>query len=92
VRRTTTPERCRATLRREPAEGDSSGGGKTDTGESRQARGQARRDARGASDTAEPPKVPERRFVAIDPWSVLLEQLMEVPEEEAVERKGRKGK
>ena len=33
----------------------------------------------------------ERRLVDIDPWAVLLEQLMEVPEEEPVE-KARKGK
>jgi hypothetical protein len=41
---------------------------------------------------ATPPAVPERQFVDIDPWAVLLEQLMEVPEEEPVERKGGKGK
>src|SRR5689334_5283278 len=28
-----------------------------------------------------PPPTSERRFVDIDPWAVLLEQLMEVPEE-----------
>jgi len=33
----------------------------------------------------------ERRLVDIDLWAVLLEQLMEVPEEEPVE-KARKGK
>jgi hypothetical protein len=33
------------------------------------------------------PVVPERRFVDVDPWAVLLEQLMEVPEEEPAERK-----
>jgi hypothetical protein len=37
-----------------------------------------------------PPAAPERRFVDIDPWAVLLEQLMEVPEEGPVERKGGK--
>ena len=34
----------------------------------------------------------ERRFVDIDPWAVLLEQLMEVPEEEPAGRESRKGK
>ena len=38
-----------------------------------------------------PPR-PERQFVDIDPWAVLLEQLMEVPEEGPAERKGGKGK
>ena len=38
------------------------------------------------------PAASERRFVDIDPWAVLLEQLMEVPEEEQAERKGGKGK
>ena len=54
----------------------------------------ARAGKRGATREVQvtPPKVPERRFVDIDPWSVLLEQFMEVPEEEAVERKGRRGK
>ena len=44
--------------------------------------------ARGAE--AAPPAAPERRFIGIDPWAVLLEQLMEVPEEEPAERKGGK--
>ncbi len=39
---------------------------------------------------AAPPAAPERRFIGIDPWAVLLEQLMEVPEEEPAERKGGK--
>jgi hypothetical protein len=30
--------------------------------------------------TTQPP--PERQFVDIDPWAVLLEQLTEIPEEE----------
>jgi hypothetical protein len=30
---------------------------------------------------AAPPVAPERRFVDIDPWAVLLEQLMEAPDE-----------
>ena len=38
------------------------------------------------------PVAGERRFVDIDPWAVLLEQLMEVPEEEPIERKGAKVK
>ena len=29
----------------------------------------------------------ERRFVDVDPWAVLLEQLMTTPEEEPAERK-----
>jgi hypothetical protein len=47
---------------------------------------------RGAAREAEaaPPAAPERRFIGIDPWAVLLEQLMEVPEEEPAERKGGK--
>ena len=37
---------------------------------------------------AQPPDR-QRRFVDVDPWAVLLEQLMEVPEEGApAERKG----
>ena len=44
---------------------------------------------RGAAREAE--AAPERRFIGIDPWAVLLEQLMEVPEEEPAERKGGKG-
>ena len=31
-------------------------------------------------------KEPERRYVDIDPWAMLLEGLMETPEEEPVER------
>ena len=34
----------------------------------------------------------ERRFVDIDPWAMLLEQLMEEPEEKTAERKRAKGK
>ena len=37
------------------------------------------------------PSAPERQFVDIDPWAVLLEQLMEMPEEEPAARKGGKG-
>ena len=40
-----------------------------------------------------PHPVPERRYVDVDPWAVLLEQLMEMPEEEPTERrKPRSGK
>ena len=35
---------------------------------------------------------PERRFVDIDPWAVLLEGLMEVPEEKPAERSRTKAK
>src|SRR3954466_15185811 len=42
-----------------------------------------------ALDAARPPDR-ERRFVDVDPWAVLLEQLMEVPEEEPAGRKGGK--
>src|SRR3954452_2778763 len=44
-----------------------------------------------ATSTASQPP-PERRFVDIDPWAVLLEGLMVTPEEEPAERKGGKGK
>ena len=37
-----------------------------------------------------PPAAPVRQYVDVDPWAVLLEQLMEVPEEEPAERKGGK--
>jgi dipeptidyl aminopeptidase/acylaminoacyl peptidase len=39
---------------------------------------------------ATPPAAPERRFVDVDPWAVLLEQFTEVQEEEPAERKGGK--
>jgi hypothetical protein len=29
---------------------------------------------------------PERRYVDVDPWAMLLEQLMEMPEEQPAER------
>ena len=35
---------------------------------------------------------PERRYVDVDPWAVLLEQLMEVPEEQPAKCNGTKGK
>ncbi len=58
------------------------------------ARRASRRDGSAAPEqgTAQRPE-PERRYVDVDPWAVLLEQLMEVPEEEAPEqRKPRGGK
>ena len=33
-----------------------------------------------------PQPMPERRYVDVDPWAMLLEQLMVVPEEEPVAR------
>ncbi len=50
----------------------------------------AKRDA--ASKPEQTPPRPEPRFVDIDPWGVLLEQLMEVPEGEPAGRESRKGK
>ena len=38
------------------------------------------------------PPAPKRQFVDIDPWAMLLEQLMEVPEEEPAQRKPESGK
>src|SRR4051794_34904285 len=43
-----------------------------------------------ALDATRPPDR-ERRFVDVDPWAVLLEQLMVAPEEEPAGRKGGKG-
>ena len=81
------PERCRATLRREPAEGNSGGSGEAD-----RTRVGKRAPKRGAAREAKatPPAAPERRFVDIDPWAVLLEGLMTTPDEEPAERKGGK--
>ncbi len=42
--------------------------------------------------TAAQPPNRERRFVDVDPWPVLLEQLTEMPEEEPTRRKGSRGK
>ena len=42
--------------------------------------------------TAAQPPNRERRFVDVDPWAVLLEQLTEMPEEEPTRRKGSGGK
>ena len=49
----------------------------------------AKRDAAREAE-ATPTLAPERRFVDIDPWAVLLEGLMNMPEEEPAERKGGK--
>ncbi len=57
----------------------------------RQSSTQVQRDKRAADKTQKQPEQ-ERRFVDIDPWAVLLEQLMEVPEEEPAGRESRKGK
>jgi hypothetical protein len=48
------------------------------------------RSAASKAATAQP--APERQFLDIDSWSVLLEQLMERPDEEPIERKGGKVK
>jgi hypothetical protein len=50
----------------------------------------SKRNATPKAATTQPP--PERQFVDIDPWAVLLEQLMEVPGEEPPTGKGTKGK
>ena len=42
--------------------------------------------------TAAQPPDRERQFVDVDPWAVLLEQLMEMPEEEPARRKDNRGK
>jgi len=39
-----------------------------------------------------PPAAPARQYVDIDPWAMLLEQLMETPEEKPTKRPGTKGK
>ena len=39
-----------------------------------------------------PPARQEHRFVDVDPWALLLEQLMETPEEEPAVRTRPKGK
>ena len=36
------------------------------------------------------PPAPERRFVDVDPWALLLERLTEVPEEQPAGREGGK--
>ena len=49
----------------------------------------AKRGAARESEVA-PPAAPERRFVDVDPWAMLLEGLMNMPEEEPAERKSGK--
>jgi len=44
-----------------------------------------------ASEVTRPPG-PERRFVDVDPWALLLERLTEVPEEQPAGREGGKGR
>ena len=47
----------------------------------------AGRDGGAVPEAGTPPRsVLERRYVDIDPWAMLLEGLMEVPEEEPAER------
>ena len=52
-----------------------------------------RRDSSAASEpeTTQQP-TPGRQMVDFDPWAVLLEQLMETPEEKPTKRTGSKGK
>ena len=45
-----------------------------------------------AASAPDTPPVSKRQFVDVDPWAVLLEQLMEPAEEEPAERKGGKRK
>jgi hypothetical protein len=54
-------------------------------------KGTPKRSAARAAEATPVPK-PERQFVDIDPWAVLLEGLMEIPEEKPAERKPAKGK
>jgi hypothetical protein len=70
--------------------GDSGGSGETPT----RAKAGKRAAKHGTAHEvqATPLAAPERRFVDIDPWAVLLEGLMATPEEEPAELKGRKGK
>jgi hypothetical protein len=56
----------------------------------RQSSTQVRRDKR-AADKAQKQSEQEPRFVDIDPWVVLLGQLMEVPEDEPAGRERDKG-
>jgi hypothetical protein len=51
----------------------------------------AKRSAAPGPETTQPP-MPDRQFVDIDPWAVLLEGLMDMPEEVLAERKRPKGK
>jgi hypothetical protein len=54
-------------------------------------KGTPKRRASCGAETAPAPK-PERQFVDIDPWAVLLEGLMEIPAEEPAKRTRTKGK
>ena len=47
---------------------------------------------RSATRAAQPTPAPARQYVDIDPWAVLLEGLMEIPEEKPAERPRAKGK
>ena len=64
----------------------------------RSTRRTAGRQAPRRSDSAAPepeatqPPTPEHRYVDIDPWAVLLEQLMDIPEEDPTERRRTKAK
>ena len=50
-------------------------------------RGTAGRDGGTVPEVETPPRsAPERRYVDVDPWAMLLEGLMEVPEEMPVAR------
>ena len=49
--------------------------------------GTAGRDGGTVPEAGTPPRsAPERRYVDVDPWAMLLEQLMVVPEEEPIAR------
>ena len=54
-------------------------------------KGTPKRGAAADAETTRPP-TPGRQMVDFDPWAVLLEQLMEMPEEEPAGRKPTKGK
>ena len=74
--------------------GPTAGGRETTVAATRptQTRAGKRKPKHDAPSGTTPPKAPEHQFVDIDPWAVLLEQLMEMPEEEPVELKGTKAK
>jgi hypothetical protein len=56
----------------------------------RPTRARAGKRAKACEAETTPPAAPERRFVDIDPWAVLLEGLMATPEEEPAGSKGGK--
>ena len=58
----------------------------------RPTRARAGKRAKACEAETTPPAAPERRFVDIDPWAVLLEQLTEMPGEEPASRKGSGGR